>query len=357
MMISKRPKIMISFQEGGENGGPYISHRRICEGLQDAYDFQPLLIPRGRIGLFNPVLQRNLAGQIRAGNPDIIHIHGLQLAGYQLMRAAKKAGKPVVLAVHGSTGEAAHFPKWKRMLVAACERYTLRQADLTYCVSNYVRNWPLVQRNARHLYGTIYNLPHQPDPLQSGDIRRELGIAASDLVIASTGRITAEKGFDTLCDAILQWQPPKNIKFVIAGDGEYLAAFRQRIAERELVDQVFLLGYRQDIPAILKGSDIFVICSRHETLCISILEAYQERLPVVATQVGGIPEIVTDGSGGYLVETDNPRAVWQRLAQLSQDSLLRQNMGEYGYQKLQEQFTAEVILGQIRDVYGAIGCE
>lgn len=353
--MSRKPKIMISFQGGGENGGPYVSHQRICESLQDSYDFAPLMIPQGRIGLFNPMLQRNLVNQIQAYNPDIIHIHGLQLAGYQLVCAAKKAKKPVVLAVHGSSSESICISNWKKRILVFCERNTLRRADVTYCVSDYVRNWPLVKKYAKNLFGTIYNLPHKTKSSEcTGAIRKELGIAADDVVIVSTGRITREKGFDVLCDVILQWRPQQTIKFIIAGEGEYLSIFRQRIDENSLQNQVFLLGYRSDISSILKESNIFVICTLHETLCNSILEAFQESIPVVATNVGGVPEIVTDWVNGFLVEAGNANMVAARLKQLSEDHTLCLKMGETARMKMDEVFSPDIILHKIQKVYEEI---
>ncbi len=202
---SARPRVMVTFQEGGENGGPFTSHRRIMESdLRLRYEFMPLLFPKGRIGVFNPRLIRTLVRGIREAEPDLVYAHGLQLAGFQALLAARLAKRPCVVAIRGSTAEALRFAGWKRTIVLALERWTLRHADACYGVSDYVSTWKQVRRHARNYRGTIRNLlpPEPPAPLPAetvrDEVRREFGLPPDAIVVLSTGRITIDKGFDLL---------------------------------------------------------------------------------------------------------------------------------------------------------------
>lgn len=345
-------KIMITFQEGMKNGGPYVSHERIMYNLKNEYDFFPLYIQPGRIGLFNRKLQHSLVEQIRQCDPDIIHIHGLQLVGYQLMKAAKKMHKKTVLVVRGSTLEAINFPKFKKLIVSWCEKYTLKNANIVYGVSEYVCNWKIVKKYARNLYGCIYNFPNTYDTdFNKHAIRLELKINDDDIVIVSTGRITKEKGFEDLCSAIIKWRPNENIKFIVVGDGEYINEFKDRIDNAGMNKQVFTLGYRSDIKNILAASDIFTICTHHETLCNSILEAQFQGLPVVATNVGGIPEIIMSGQNGYLFDIGDINAIIDNLVSLVTNSKKRQAMSKTSKYIMQIKFSDFDIKYKILDVY------
>ncbi len=349
-----KAKVMISFQEKGKNGGPYVSHKRICELLADKYEFVPLIVPPGRLGVFNRKLQKNLRQQIQKADPDMIHIHGLQLVGFQLVRAAKREKKPVVLAVRGFTAEAVYLAKWKKLIVRACEIYTLKKSDIVYCVSDYVRKQKFIIKNARDLYGTIYNMSYISHSEGKRDVRKQLGFSDEDVVIVSTGRITQEKGFGDLCEVIIKGRFKNNVKFLIVGNGEYLDTFKKKIADNNLDKQVFFLGYQKDVERILKESDIFVLCTWHETLSNSILEAQKEGLPVVATNVGGIPEIIQNGKNGYLVEKRAEAQIIDRLKLLSENPQLRKEMGANGKQKIKEKFSEEKIEKQIEEVYAKL---
>ena len=135
--------IMIAFREGSENGGPYNSHLRIMESrLKEKYRFVPLIVPGGKMGLFNVKIIKSLVSQIRKVQPDAVQIVGLELIGYYLSVACRIAGvKNIILAIHGSTTEAIEFNKnpLKKWLMEQLEIFTLRTATCTYGVSEYLR--------------------------------------------------------------------------------------------------------------------------------------------------------------------------------------------------------------------------
>jgi hypothetical protein len=185
--MNSKPKIMISFTEGGENGGPYNSHKRIMESsLKEKYEFIPLIIPKGRIGLINIKLITKLRNDILKVQPDIVHFAGLQLTGFHLALACKLAGvKNTVLAIHGSSLEAVEFPHWKKQIVNILEIITLKLSNVCYGVSEYVCSWDRVKKYAKWCYGHIYNIPNAgkwDEDKTNTSFRKEIGVKHDDIV-------------------------------------------------------------------------------------------------------------------------------------------------------------------------------
>jgi len=350
----RKPRVMLAFEEGHENGGPYVSHKRIMESsLKEKYEFIPLIVPQGRRGVVNFQLARNLVQQIKSVDPDIVHIAGLQLVGFHCCRAAKQAEKKIVLAIHGSTTEAIEFSSWKKYVIKQMEIFTLKNSDICYGVSDYVCGIDFIKKHAKNLFGSIYNIPSRGLAKDRSKIRQKLGILPEKLVVVSTGRITKEKGYHVLCDAIKLIEHPE-IEFIIAGEGEYLATFKNEIEQAIHEPKVHFLGYREDIEEILIASDIFVICTLHETLCISLLEAGRNGLPSIATRVGGIPEIIVDGKNGFLVEPNCPEQVVEKILLLEKNYEQRMLMGKQAKFVICQKFSENEITNKIDQIYIAL---
>lgn len=353
-MLRKKPKIMITFSIGGENGGPYLSHKRIMESkLQETYDFSPIFVPRIR-NLLSPIGLYQLIKQLKINKPDIVHCTGLQLDGFLCVLACKIAGiKNVVLAIHGSSNESIEFAEWKKKIVNVLEIITLKMTTTCYGVSEYVVNLSNVKKYAGRCYGHIYNMPHKinEEEINKLSFRNEFGIKSTDIVIVSTGRINREKGYEVLCKAILQMEHRSNVKFVIVGNGTYLEEMKNEIKNNNLEESVIFLGYRKDVGRILSESDIFVTCTLHETLCNSIIEAGKECLPSVASNVGGIPEIIENRINGILVPIYDDSAVAAALNELIVNEKIRNEMGRNAEKIINHKFSDDKIVSQIDQLY------
>lgn len=342
-------KILIAMKIGGENGGPFISHKRIIESpLSDKYCFKPLMIPRTRI-LLNPIGMYRLVKTIKKEKPDMVQIAGLQLEGFFSMLACRLAGVKTVLAIHGSASEALSNTGVKKSINRMLEVYTVRKSTIAFGVSDYVSTWDIC-KYAKQYYGTIYNITDFDSKPQTS-IRDIMEFSKEDVVIVSTGRIVTEKGYDVLWDTIKRIGKCQHVKYVIAGEGAYKEEFERLVKEEGFEQQVFLIGYQSDIASVLNGADIFVICTKHETLCISLLEAANAKLPLVATNVGGIPEIIEDGENGYLVDNLDVDGFAQKLKMLIKNAELRVQLGESAYKKIGTKFSKESIINKLDKVY------
>ncbi len=357
-MEKNKPKIMITFNEGGENGGPFNSHKRITEsGLKEKYEFIPLIIPEGRRGLFNPRLQRNLIEQIKKSKPDIVQFTGLALDGFHTLLACKLCGvKNTLLVIRGSSREGVEFSGLKRKVTSILENWTLKNSAFCYGVSRYVANLDFVKKYAKNSIGYIYNMPAAQKKRQSSrqKLRRQFGIDDEDILIISTGRITEEKGFGDLTDVILKFAEQKNVKFIIIGKGSYLETMKDRLQVQINNKQVFLTGYQKNVDDFLSASDVFTILTWHETLCNSVIEASGAGLPVVAAAVGGVPEIIDDNKSGFLIKARDTENAYRRLLRLVEDSALRKKFGSNGREKIKSVFATEKIVQQIDAVYKQI---
>jgi len=158
-------------------------------------------------------------------------------------------------------------------------------------------------------------------------------------VVASAGRLSPEKNYAAMIEAARRVCPRHaQARFVIFGEGFLRPELERRIAEAGLQRRVLLPGFRTDLPALLSEIDVFMLPSFTEGLPNVVLEAYASRKPVVATAVGGTPEVVQDGVSGFLTATDDIDGMVAAVVRLLADPKLRQRMGDAGYRNAEADF-------------------
>lgn len=183
-------------------------------------------------------------------------------------------------------------------------------------------------------------------------LRRELSFEEDDFLVGIVAHLADHKGHRYLVQAskILKENAPK-IKVIVVGEGPLRMDLNKQVKELHIEDMVFFLGFREDIPQILASLDVFVLSSYLEGLGSSILDAMASRLPVVATRVGGIPELVVNGKTGLLVPPRNPSALAQAILKLYHDRNLSSHLGQKGYEIVHQKFSAESMANKIIDLY------
>lgn len=197
---------------------------------------------------------------------------------------------------------------------------------------------------------------------KAGNVRAGLGVPEGSPLVGMIGQITSWKGqavFVESVPAVLREFP--SARFVVVGDTmsqydrEYKESVERLIEKEGLKDRVILAGFRKDIPAVMGSLDIVVHASiRPDALPTVILEAMFMEKPVVATDVGGVPEIIDDGRSGFVVPPGDPAAMAEAVLKLLRDKALRENMGRQGKRVLLERFRAEDYLQRVTGVYGKI---
>ena len=159
-------------------------------------------------------------------------------------------------------------------------------------------------------------------------IRNSLGIGLQDLVVGTLGRLTAVKGQQDLVrafDMLLRVQP--DARLLVVGDGEQESALRALATDLGVMRRTVFSGWRQDVGDVLRSVDIFALPSHNEGMGKALVEAMYLGRPVVATKVGGIPELITDGVEGILVPPRDPASLATALQRLAGDAGLRESLG------------------------------
>jgi glycosyltransferase involved in cell wall biosynthesis len=303
-----------------------------------------------RVQLYNdmralwPVFQA-----VRKFNPDIISAHSTK-AGYAARFVGAILRKPVIFTAHGwafTEGRSI----WQRHILALAERLAAKATTAIICVSNYDREMALKFKVAPPKKLVLIHNGVDPAPLlhASGEqIRRELGLG-NMTVLTMVGRLVPQKDPLALLEAC--WLLDADFRLLMVGDGELRECAEAFVRRRDLNGKVIFTGERYDIPEVLAASDIFVLTSRWEGLPLVIIEAEMAGLPVVASRVGGVPELIEEGNTGFIVPPQDPRALANALRKLLTDAQLRRRLGSAAREKALHEFTFERMLTKTRQLY------
>ncbi len=295
-------------------GARFISLRHVRRDLHVVHDLLGVL---------------ELARLMRRERPDIVHANSSK-AGLLGRLAAAPARVPVrVFTVHGwafkaYSGVASALYRW-------ADRLTAPLTTVTICVSERERSAGVAARTCRAARTVV--IPTAVDADTTVPSRRD----GRPPRIVTVGRLAAPKDPVTLVRALAALH---DVPFSaqIVGDGPERPVVESEIRAAGLEPAVELTGERHDVPQLLAQADVFVLSSRSEGAPISVLEAMAAGLPVVASAVGGVPEIVDDGTTGVLVPPGDPAALAAAIEPLLADATLRDRLGDAGRARVRERF-------------------
>jgi glycosyltransferase involved in cell wall biosynthesis len=270
---------------------------------------------------------------LRAERPLILHANSSK-AGILGRTAAVLTRVPIrIFTAHG-WAFAAHEGV-ARLIYLWADRLMRRATTATVCVAESERAAGLRARTCtRDRTVVIHNGVALDGP------RRAPGSRRSPAVVLSVSRLRPPKDATTLVRAIARLERGA-VRLRIAGDGPDRAALVAEIERLGVGDAVELLGERSDVAELLASSDAFVLSSRSEGLPMSVLEAMAAAVPVVATAVGGVPELVRDGETGMLVAAGDDAALAAALERLVRDPELRDRLGEGGRERVEREFALD----------------
>lgn len=215
-------------------------------------------------------------------------------------------------------------------------------------------------KNSHLLRGDVRVLPNVVDlrRFASGSpIRKELGLRRSDFVVLFVGQISYRKGVDILVDVAREMRDnASRAVFLVAGpdaigEAEFCSGVRATLREAGLSTRVRMLGSRDDIPDLMATSDVFFLPTRQEPFGIVFLEAMAARLPVVGTNIGGVPEVVGSDCGGVLIDAEDVQGYAGSLLELERSETTRTKMALRGWERAWAVFGAESVGGAVRDLY------
>jgi glycosyltransferase involved in cell wall biosynthesis len=189
--------------------------------------------------------------------------------------------------------------------------------------------------------------------LSKEEIRIKMGLPIKEILICFLGRLDYQKGLDILLEAVNILHAKHDFKLLVIGDGPQRDELSDFVNSHQCGKTVDFLGFRNDIPELLRMSDIFVLSSRFEGMPISILEAMAAGLPCVVTNVGENASLIKNEINGFLVESENPESLASALMKLIENDKLRTQFGLASHEYAQE-FNDNKMVQKIQDVYNSL---
>jgi glycosyltransferase involved in cell wall biosynthesis len=299
----------------------------------------------------NPLNIAHLGVAMKRERFHLVHTHGYFASTFGRLAAILAQAPVIIEHVHSTY----HDYSRRNLLI---ERFLSHFTDRIICVSKAVEEFVTKGEGiSKEKTCIIYNAVDAPgdlfDQRQRDQMRRSLGIDANTIVIAVVASLTANKGHGTLLTAFQEVFPSHpSIRLLIVGDGPLRDQLETATRQMMLDHAVVFTGIRQDVFSLLQTSDIFVLPSQdREGLGVALIEAMAVGLPVIGTDLGGIPEVIEDSENGFLVSPGSSNQLPEAIKKLVNDQALRTVMGHRGKQMYEEKFTLSRMIRQIETLY------
>ena len=296
---------------------------------------------------------RRLSELVADVAPDVVHSHGYRpdvVAGV----LSRRLRAPLVSTVHGFTGGGAknRFYEWLQCLA-------LRRFEAVAAVSGPLRR-ELLDRGLEaarvHLVRNAWSADR--DLLSSRDARSELGLPADAFVVGWVGRLSPEKGPDVFLDALAELgSSDADLVASVVGDGALLDSLRTTARRSARSGSVHFHGRVPGAAAVYRAFDVFVLSSRSEGTPVSLLEAMAAEVPVVATRVGGVPDVVRHEREALLVAPEDPSALAAAIERLREDRELGRALARRARGRLEAGFSEESWIDRYEALYGWVTAE
>ena len=304
----------------------------------------------GRSPGFHPSIGLRIAGLARQRRVGVIHCHQYTPFVYGCFARLRSPGLRLVFTEHGRLSDAP--PSFKRRVVNTALG---RLPGAVCAVCEDLKRHLVSEGFAAAAVRVVYNgIDPGPRPLQEARVaaRQRLGFSSASLLVGTLARLDPVKNVGVLIEAFgAARSVVPGLQLMIVGDGPERESLETRSRETGCGSSVHFLGHRDDARSILPALDVFVNTSVSEGMSVTILEAMAASLPVVATSVGGNPELVVEGETGLLVPARSPASIAQALSQLSAAPERLRAMGSAGRARVEAQFTLERMVSQYMRLY------
>lgn len=309
--------------------------RGICLNKKTGFDL--LILPR-LIGLF------------RRERPDIVNTY-LWTADLWGRLAAVIAGVKHIIVTEQNVD------LWKKWYHVIIDKILFRWTEKVICVSHevvkfYHDSFDVPKHKLVMIPNAIDVMLFDRECAPTG-LRAVLGIGENEFVFVCAARLHPQKRHEVLIDAVnkMRERGTSSFRLLLVGEGERRQELDSLVQREGLQEVVHFLGLRQDIPDILLQVNGFVLSSDYEGLSLAILEAMAARLPVVATSVGGNPQIIQDGINGYLVPPRDSSALADAMGRLVEDRNRARLMGCRGRKQVEEIYEIKAVTRQTLDLF------
>jgi len=313
----------------------------------------PVIALDGMIGKrFDRNIVRKIQAVIEKENIDIVHCHLYHAAFYGRL-AAKRCKKPSVVTIHNVYSN----PKLHRRLINHwLSRHTAALVAVSGAVAQHVVRYDRVEPLRLNVVPNGIDVATAKSQLTKTQARAMLNIPANAMALVTIGRLEKQKGHLLLLKALrlLRDHSGDCPHLLLVGDGSERGNLLTACESLALGDRVHLLGTRRDIADILRAADIFVLPSFWEGLPLSMLEAMAAGLPVIATKVGGIGEVLGENEFGVLLPPDDVPALATAITDLVENHEKRVDLAKKGISRVNEKYSVGGMLKVLESIYAKV---
>jgi len=308
----------------------------------------PVSSVRGR-NQYDPRMIWKVAALAKGLGVHLLHSHEVKsdVIGYLASRVNRL---PILTTLHGWIGNGR-----RQRAMTALDKCVVRRFDAIIAVSSQIRSEAIAAgapEQKVHLLHNAIVLARYSRSGREAFLSDLVGRSLERPVLVSIGRLSLEKGHEDLLDALAALQARgSKPSLVLVGDGPERASLADRVRALGLQDQVFMTGYVDHPEAVLEGADLMVLPSHTEGLPNAALEALAMEVPVLATRVGGTPEVITDGSNGRLVPPHSPDALADAIAQFVSDTAGWRQLAQRGRTLVERHFSFEARTRKLETIY------
>ena len=307
------------------------------------------VIPLGVVpGWRSPFGWWSIARELKRLRPQIVHTFMLPASVYG-RSAAIAARVPIIIGTEVNIYERKqrHHIVIERLLSS---RSACVVASAESVKAAYVRQLGIDAAGVRVVYNAV-NWDRLNAAVPPLEIRKDLGIPADRVVVGVIATLQDKKGHRVLLDAIARTPALDDVWLMLVGDGPERSALEEYVGTLRMRDRVTFCGTRRDLGNLLPAMDVFALPSLWEGLPLALILAMGAGRPVVATRLAGIPEVVTDGDTGLLVEPGNADALGSALARVCADSGLRERLGARARAAVRDRFGADAYSAAVMRIY------
>jgi glycosyltransferase involved in cell wall biosynthesis len=291
---------------------------------------------------------------LKTERPDILHCHRHAASVFGILSSLTDKTK-IIAHVHGLDRTRSFKRRFTNWLL-------LKHVDKIITVSNSVRldvintNWSLDPAKVVAVKNSIDLEIIDNVKISKMDSRLKLGISEDEVVFGTVGRLVPTKGQSYLLDAFSEVQRKiPNSRLVIMGDGPLFKKLNKRAEELSISSRVLFTGFREDVLELIRGLDVFVLPSLAEGLSIALLEAMASKLPVIASDVGGIPEVFGGSHCGRLIPPRDISVLSSAMVEIgSLNYEQRTFLGDTGRKRIEKEFTSHIMIKNLCDIYESV---
>lgn len=296
---------------------------------------------------------REMRRLIREVDPAVVHTHMAKAGGIARTAARNRPQTRTIHTFHGHVLEG-YFSSSAQRVFISLERRLARTTDVLVAVSDEIRDSLLELGIGRESQYRVIPLGLDLEPFlrleePSGRLRKSMGISEQAALVGIVGRITAIKGHAVLLRALTRL--PDEVHLAVIGDGEERRETERLAHELGVSDRTHFVGWVPDVADAVGDLDVVVLTSHNEGTPVALIEALSAGKPVVATDVGGVRSVVTDGETGIVVPPSDSEAVADAIERLLEDDELRRRMGAAGRKDVAARFDYRHLCETIRALY------